>query len=334
MNTKERLFEDLGNTKEVLLEERFAALYEEEIAEILARKEDLKKIENLEEEKAKEIEEAARLYNRAFARNFYDVSKGRVSDEEFFSLWEREDELMAGLQTMQSLEGEKKQLEKELDIVTREEGELYEKIKEAKQERQNKQVIFRSFVCMAVTAAILAVIAVVYFELPVRTFVWQIAAVVIVVLLCLTILFQNKKKAMEAEKFCRMMSGHKHSSRTRLESDYQDIASDLKFYYEKFEVLFSYISEEQWNLFEFCTQISARLRLCEDMKESGDHLVTLLKECGLERAESWLYYPKALFDVPKMISCRERLDNRENVCRQALIRHEREMEKVKNKIDI
>ena len=332
MNTRERLFEDLGNAKEMLLEERFTVLYEEEIAEIRAKKEDLKIIENLDEETAKEVEEKARLYHRAFARNFYDESKGRISDEEFFPLWEREEEVMTGLQTMQSLEGEKKQLEKELDVVSKEESMLKYRTEDAVSVRENKQVIFRSFVCMAVTALVLAVIAGFYFELPVRSFLWQIAAVVIVVFLCLTILYQNKKKAMEAEKFYRMMSGHKHSSRARLESDFQDIANDLKFYYEKFEVLLSYISEEQWNLFEFCMQISSRLRLCEDMKESGDELVDVLNKCGLKQAESWLYYPKALFDVPKRITCRERLDDRENLCAQRLMRHEREIEK--NKIDI
>ena len=84
MNTKKRLSEDLENTKEVLLEQRFVTLYEDEIAGILAREDDLETIEHLGDEEAKEVEEAARLYNRAFARNFYDISGGRVSDEEFF----------------------------------------------------------------------------------------------------------------------------------------------------------------------------------------------------------------------------------------------------------
>ena len=87
----------------------------------------------------------------------------------------------------------------------------------------------------------------------------------------------------------------------RLESDYQDIASDLKFYYEKFEVLFYYISEEQWNLFEFCTKISSRLKFCEDLTENAENLVHVLEKYHLKKARAWLYYPKALFDLPKRI---------------------------------
>lgn len=334
MNTKKRLSEDLENTKEVLLEQRFVTLYEDEIAGILAREEDLETIEHLGDEEAKEVEEAARLYNRAFARNFYDISGGRVSDEEFFPLWEREKELMTGLQKIQSLEGEKKQLEKELDIVTEEEQELYGKIQTAEKERKNKQVIFRSFMVMAIAALILAAAAVVYFEFPIIRFLWQAAAVVIVVLLFLIILYQIQKKALETERLYRMMSGHKTSSRMRLESDYQDIASDLKFYYEKFEVLFCYISEEQWNLFEFCTKISSRLKFCEDLTENAENLVHVLEKYHLKKARAWLYYPKALFDLPKRIVCRERLEHRLNECQQALTRHEREADKQKNKIDI
>lgn len=334
MNTKKRLSEDLENTKEVLLEQRFVTLYEDEIAGILARKEDLETIEHLEEEEAKEVEEAARLYNRAFARNFYDISGGRVSDEEFLPLWEREKELTTGLQKIHSLEGEKKQLEKELDIVTQEEQELYGKIQAAEKERKNKQVIFKSFVIMAAAALIFAVAAFVYFEFPVIRFLWQTTAAVIVVFLFLIILYQMQKKASEAEKLYRMMSGHKTSSRTRLESDYQDIANDLKFYYEKFEVLFCYISEEQWNLFEFCTKISSRLKVCEDLTENAENLVQVLKKYHLKMARSWLYYPKALFDLPKRITCRERLDSRLNFCQQAMVRHKREADKQKNKIDI
>ena len=334
MNTKKRLSEDLENTKDVLLEQRFVTLYEDEIAGILARKEDLETIEHLESEETKEVEEAARLYNRSFARNFYDISEGRVSDEEFFPLWEREKEIMTGLQKIHSLEGEKKQIEKELDIATKEEEELYAKVQAAAGERKNKQVIFKSFAVMTAAAVILAAAAVVYFDLQMVRYLWQTAAVVVVVILFLVILHQMKKKAMEAEKLYRMMSGHKTSSRTRLESDYQDIANELKYYYEKYEVLFCYISEEQWNLFEFCTQISSRLKFCEDLTESAENLVRVLEKYHLKRARAWLYYPKALFDVPKRITCRERLENRLNFCQQAMVRHEREVDKQKNNIAI
>lgn len=334
MNTKKRLSEDLENTKDVLLEQRFVTLYEDEIAGILAKKEDLETIEHLEDEEVKEVEEAARLYNRAFARNFYDISEGRVSDEEFFPLWEREKEIMTGLQKIHSLEGEKKQIEKELDIATKEEEELYGRVQAAAQERKNKQVIFTSFAVMAAAAAILAAAAVVYFDLQIVRYLWQTAAAVIVVILFLVILHQMKKKAMETEKLYQMMSGHKTSSRTRLESDYQDIANELKFYYEKYEVLFCYISEEQWNLFEFCTKISSRLKFCEDLTENAENLVRVLEKYHLKRARAWLYYPKALFDVPKRITCRERLESRLNFCQQAMVRHEREVDKQKNKIDI
>ena len=114
MNTKRRLSDDLSNDSEILSEKRFVKLYKEELESIEKQIHDLKKLDQKDFDAKGEVEEKARAYYRAFAREFYDVCEGRVSDDEFFDLWEREEELKTGINSINSLEGEQKQLEKEL----------------------------------------------------------------------------------------------------------------------------------------------------------------------------------------------------------------------------
>lgn len=330
MNTKKRLSDDIQNTKEILLEERFVTLYEDEIAHLLARKEDLEKVGHLDEEESKEVEEAARLYNRVFARNFYEISGGRITDEEFLPLWEREDELKKGLQKIQSLEGEKKQLEKEMDIVIEEETDLVRMIKKAEEKRVNRKAVFHSFVIMACAALIFCTTAVFYFEFPIREYIWPAVAAVLAAVLFLVVLYHIQKKAVESEKLYRMMGNHKFNSKCRLESDYQNIGNDLKFYYEKFEVLFRYISEEQWKLFEFCAKVSAGLKFCGEIQEKAEGLRKVLDKYRLEEVDTWLYFPKALYEMPKRVHYLECLDYRQNICEQAMVKHEREINRHKN----
>ena len=93
MNTKRRLSDDLSNDSEILSEKRFVKLYKEELESIEKQIHDLKKLDQKDFDIKPEVEDKARLYYRTFAREFYDVCEGRVSDEEFFDLWEREEEL-------------------------------------------------------------------------------------------------------------------------------------------------------------------------------------------------------------------------------------------------
>ena len=110
MNTKQRLSNDLLNDGEIIIEKRFVKLYESEIDKIDEQISDLKKLDQKDFDAKGEVEEKARAYYRAFAREFYDVCEGRVSDDEFFDLWEREEELKTGINSINSLEGEQKQL--------------------------------------------------------------------------------------------------------------------------------------------------------------------------------------------------------------------------------
>lgn len=71
-------------------------MYESEIDKIDEQISDLKKLDQKDFDAKGEVEEKARAYYRAFAREFYDVCEGRVSDDEFFDLWEREEELKTG----------------------------------------------------------------------------------------------------------------------------------------------------------------------------------------------------------------------------------------------
>lgn len=330
MNTKKRLSDDTDKTKELLLEERFVTLYEDEIARILAKKEDLNKIEQLNEEQRKELEDAARLYNRVFDRVFFEASGGRVTSEEFLPLWEREEELTDGLKRINSLEGEKKHLEKELDVVDQEEKELVASVEEAERKKVNQRALFRSFFLMAVLASVFGILAYVYLQMPIQKFIWPAAAGVLIVVLLLVILYKMQKKAAENEKLYRMMRTHKYNSRRRLESDYWSISSDLKFYYEKFEVVLGYISEEQWKLFEFCAKVSAELKFCGEVVEKGKELQKTLGQYALEDPLTWLYYPKVLYQASKRISYIESLNYRQNICEQTMVKHEREKEKYQN----
>ena len=149
MNTKRRLSDDLSNDSEILSEKRFVKLYKEELESIEKQIHDLKKLDQKDFDVKPEVEDKARLYYRTFAREFYDVCEGRVSDEEFFDLWEREEELKAGLNSINSLEGEQKQLEKELVHANEDETMMNGKIKAAQEKRRNKKALFISFLCMA-----------------------------------------------------------------------------------------------------------------------------------------------------------------------------------------
>ena len=148
MNTKRRLSDDLSNDSEILSEKRFVKLYKEELESIEKQIHDLKKLDQKDFDIKPEVEDKARLYYRTFAREFYDVCEGRVSDEEFFDLWEREEELKAGLNSINSLEGEQKQLEKELVHANEDETMMNGKIKAAQEKRRNKKALFISFLCM------------------------------------------------------------------------------------------------------------------------------------------------------------------------------------------
>ena len=86
MNTKRRLSDDLSNDSEILSEKRFVKLYKEELESIEKQIHDLKKLDQKDFDVKSEVEDKARLYYRTFAREFYDVCEGRVSDEEFFDL--------------------------------------------------------------------------------------------------------------------------------------------------------------------------------------------------------------------------------------------------------
>lgn len=149
MNTKRRLSDDLSNDSEILSEKRFVKLYKEELESIEKQIHDLKKLDQKDFDVKPEVEDKARLYYRTFAREFYDVCEGRVSDEEFFDLWEREEELKAGLNSINSLEGEQKQLEKELVHANEDETMMNGKIKAVQEKRRNKKALFISFLCMA-----------------------------------------------------------------------------------------------------------------------------------------------------------------------------------------
>ena len=145
MNTKQRLSNDLLNDGEIIIEKRFVKLYESEIDKIDEQISDLKKLDQKDFDAKGEVEEKARAYYRAFAREFYDVCEGRVSDDEFFDLWEREEELKTGINSINSLEGEQKQLEKELVHANEDETMMNGKIKAAQEKRRNKKALFISF---------------------------------------------------------------------------------------------------------------------------------------------------------------------------------------------
>lgn len=323
MNTKQRLSEDLENSSEIALEKRFVTLYENEMKQLDEQRADLLQLMRQEPEERAEIEDAARQYYRVFAGEFYEASSGRISDEEFLTIWEREEELKEGLQTIHSLEGEKKQLERELEHALEDETELERTIGAAREKNKNQRVIFLSFLCMGAAALALGVMAVIRFRIPILSYLWQSAAVLVIVSLLLGILFQMQKKASESVRLYEMMSGHKNSARRRLESDQRRIAGDLKFYYEKYEILFQYITEEQWKLFDFCVKVSARLRFSGEISREAKQLERILEKYHWKKPESWMYYPRALYDPGKKTVCLEILTDRRNLCEQMLVKHER-----------
>ena len=244
MNTKRRLSDDLSNDSEILSEKRFVKLYKEELESIEKQIHDLKKLDQKDFDVKPEVEDKARLYYRTFAREFYDVCEGRVSDEEFFDLWEREEELKAGLNSINSLEGEQKQLEKELVHANEDETMMNGKIKAAQEKRRNKKALFISFLCMAAAVCGVSAGYLYHFEMNAKDYLWQLSAGAVIILLLLVILFQSQRKAGDQLKLLEMMVTHKSHTGKRLEDDKREIGNDLKFYYEKFEKVFSYISPE------------------------------------------------------------------------------------------
>ena len=310
MNTKRRLSDDLSNDSEILSEKRFVKLYKEELESIEKQIHDLKKLDQKDFDVKPEVEDKARLYYRTFAREFYDVCEGRVSDEEFFDLWEREEELKAGLNSINSLEGEQKQLEKELVHANEDETMMNGKIKAAQEKRRNKKALFISFLCMAATVCGVSAGYLYHFEMNAKDYLWQLSAGAVIILLLL-------------------VSAH----RKRLEDDKREIGNDLKFYYEKFEKVFSYISPEQWKLFDFCGKVSARLRFSDAILEASNDLERLLEKNQWDNPGIWMYHPKVLYDLIKRKDYLNTLNDRKDICNQELIRHEQILEGIGEQAD-
>lgn len=326
MNTKQRLSKDLLNDSEILIEKRFVKLYEEEISHIDDQINDLKKLEEKDFDAKTEIGESARAYYRAFAREFYDACEGRVSDEEFFNLWEREEELRTGLNSINSLEGEQKQLDKELVSASEEEKSMDGKIQKAKETKKNKQAIFISFLIMGIAIFAVAGFYLYHFKISAKDYLWQLISAAVIIILFLLILFQSQKKAKDQLKLLEMMITHKSHTGKRLEDDKREIGNDLKFYYEKFEVVFSYISPEEWKLFDFCGKVSARLRFSDKIMEASTQLEQLLEKNQWKTSEIWMYHPKVLYDLIKRKDYLKTLNQRKDLCNKELIHHEQILE--------
>lgn len=326
MNTKQRLSNDLLNDSEIMTEKRFVKLYEEEIEKIDDQISDLKKFDEKDFDARKEVEENARAYYKAFAREFYDICEGRLSDEEFFDLWEREEELRTGLNSINSLEGEQKQLEKELAHANEEEAITNRSLLEAQGKKKNKRALFISFLIMAVGIFAVTGFYIYHFEISPKQYLWQLSAVSVLILVFVVILFRGQKKASDQLKLLEMMSTHKTHTGKRLEDDKREIGNDLKFYYEKFETIFSYISSEQWKLFDFCGKVSARLRVSEKLLEAADDLEQLLEKNQWKTSGFWMYHPKVLYDLIKRRDYLKALNQRKDICAKELNRHEQILE--------
>ena len=333
MNTKRRLSDDLSNDSEILSEKRFVKLYKEELESIEKQIHDLKKLDQKDFDVKPEVEDKARLYYRTFAREFYDVCEGRVSDEEFFDLWEREEELKAGLNSINSLEGEQKQLEKELARANEEEISMDGRIASVYEKKKNKKAILISFFLMAVAAVCVTGFYLYHFTVPVKQYAWQLACAAVIVVLFLLILFQSHKKASDQLKLLEMMVTHKGHTGRRLEDDKREIGNDLKFYYEKFENVFSYISPEQWKLFDFCGKVSARLRFSDAILEASNDLERLLEKNQWDNPGIWMYHPKVLYDLIKRRDYLNALNQRKDICSKELIRHEQILEGIGEQTD-
>lgn len=333
MNTKQRLSNDLLNDSEIMIEQRLVKLYQEEISQIDDQIDDLKKLDQKDFDARAEVEEKARSYYRAFAREFYDVCEGRVSDEEFFDLWEREDELKTGINSINSLEGEQKQLDKELMLAGNEEAKMNDQVEAAKEKKKNKKAIFVSFLIMAATGVILAAFYLYHFEIPIKQYTWQLICAVVIICLCLVVLFQSQKKASDQLKLLEMMITHKNHTGKRLEDDKREIGNDLKFYYEKFENIFSYISPQQWKLFDFCGKVSARLRFSDTILEASADLEQILDKNQWKTSGFWMYHPKVLYDLIKRRDYLSALNQRKDICSKELIRHEQILEGIGEQAD-
>lgn len=323
MSTEERLSEIEYQKKRMELNQRFVEMYEDEISYILEQKEDIEAMEKLSDEEARLLEEESRKYNRIFARIFYDSAGGRVSDEEFLPLWEREDEIRKGLSRIHSLEGEKKQIEKEIAAQEKEEAELEKKEREFQGKFINRRAYFISMLVMALVAAGLSVAAVLYFEIELTVSLWPAAAAVLGAAMILLILKARQRRAADRKKMFGMVRSHKETSGRRLKSEYDTMTNDLEFCREKYQVLFGYISEEQWKLFEFCAKVAAELNCSEELAAQRTSLISALKTCGMHAPEAWCYYPKAIYDIPKRINRMEWLSRRQIICEQAMVQHER-----------
>lgn len=323
MSTEERLSEIEYQKKRMELNQRFVEMYEDEISYILEQKEDIETMERLSDEEARLLEEESRKYNRIFARIFYDSAGGRVSDEEFLPLWEREEEIRKGLSRIHSLEGEKKQIEKEIAAQETEEAELEKKEREFQGKFINRRAYFVSMLVMALAAAGLCVAAVLYFEIELTVSLWPAAAAALGAVMILLILKARQHKAADRKKMYQMVRSHKETSGRRLKSEYDTMINDLEFCQEKYQVLFGYISEEQWKLFEFCAKVAAELNCSEELTAQRASFISALKLCGMHAPETWCYYPKAIYDIPKRINRMEWLSRRQIVCEQAMVQHER-----------
>lgn len=323
MSTEERLSEIEYQKKRMELNQRFVEMYEDEISYILEQKEDIEAMERLSDEEARLLEEESRKYNRIFARIFYDSAGGRVSDEEFFPLWEREEEIRQGLSRIHSLEGEKKQIEKEISAQGEEEVELKKKEKEFHGKFINRRAYFISMLVMALTGAGLCAAAVLYFEIALTVSLWPVAVAVLGAVMILLILRARQHKAADRKKMYQMVRSHKETSVRRLQSEYDTIVNDLEFCQEKYQVLFGYISEEQWKLFEFCAKVAAELNCSEELMVQRASFVSAMEKCGMRAPKAWCYYPKAIYDIPKRINRMEWLSHRQIICEQAMVQHER-----------
>ena len=333
MNTKQRLSNDLLNDGEIIIEKRFVKLYESEIDKIDEQISDLKKLDQKDFDAKGEVEEKARAYYRAFAREFYDVCEGRVSDDEFFDLWEREEELKTGINSINSLEGEQKQLEKELARANEEEISMDGRIVAVYEKKKNKKAILISFCLMAVAAVCVTGFYLYHFTVPFKQYAWQLACAGVIVVLFLLILFQSHKKVSDQLKLLEMMVTHKGHTGKRLEDDKREIGNDLKFYYEKFENVFSYISPEQWKLFDFCGKVSARLRFSDAIIEASADLEQLLDKNQWKTSGFWMYHPKVLYNLIKRRDYLNALNQRKDICSKELIRHEQILEGIGEQAD-
>lgn len=323
MSTEERLSEIEYQKKRMELNQRFVEMYEDEISYLLEQKEDIEVMERLSGEEAKLLSEEARKYNRIFARIFYDSAGGRVSDEEFLPVWEREEEIRQGLARIHSLEGEKKQIEKEISAQEKEEHELKRKEREFHGKYINRRAYFISMVIMALTAAGLCAAAFFYFEMELTVSLWPTAVAAFGAVMILLILKARKHKAADRKKMYQMVRSHKETSGRRLKSEYDTMINDLEFCQEKYQVLFAYISEEQWKLFEFCAKVAAELNCSEELQVQKKSLISAMEQCGMHAPEAWCYYPKAIYDIPKRINRMEWLSGRQIICEQAMVQHER-----------